>query len=72
MFVLQISGATGLAFRRAQKILSGLRISGTQWREFEVPTQAGGTTRLHISGDKNPKQIKTENTGRKRRAKLQE
>ncbi|CAK0841134.1 unnamed protein product, partial [Prorocentrum cordatum] len=72
MFALQVSGATGLASRRVQKILSGLRTSSSQWRELEVPTQAGGTTRLHFSGDKNPKQIKTETTGRKFRTKLQE
>eukprot|EP00959_Pyramimonas_sp_CCMP1952_P430611 9018732-Pyramimonas_sp.AAC.1 len=72
MFALQVSGATGLASRRVQHILSGLRISANQWRELEVPTQAGCTARLHISSDKNPKLIKTEITGRRLRAKLQE
>ncbi|CAK0890822.1 unnamed protein product, partial [Prorocentrum cordatum] len=43
-----------------------------QIKELQVQTQAGGTTRLHISGDKNPKQIEAEITGRKLRAKLQE
>ncbi|CAK0817074.1 unnamed protein product [Prorocentrum cordatum] len=72
MFTMRLTGAAGLASRRVQKLLSSLRLSSSSRREFEVAAQYGGAARLHVSGDKNPKQIKLELTGRKMRNKLQD
>ncbi|CAK0883073.1 unnamed protein product [Prorocentrum cordatum] len=70
-FTIQLKGAVGLAARRVQKLLASLRVGNT-WREFNVEAHAWGQARLHLSQDKNAKQIKTEVIDRKLRSKFVE
>ena len=70
LFTIRVRGGEGLAARRVAKALAMLR-TDNGWRQFEVPAHSGeGVAKLHISGDKNPRTIKLEVTGRKVRTLL--
>eukprot|EP00972_Heterocapsa_arctica_P069423 10258372-Heterocapsa_arctica.AAC.1 len=63
-FIIQFTGATALAARRARKFIS-LQRSDEGWKDFHAHTPDGSETRIYIDKDKNRKQIKTEVLGRK-------
>ena len=65
-FTLRLSGADGLASRRARKILDLRRNPDGSWRDNPtVMSPLGRNIELYISPDKSPKQLRTEQGGRK-------
>eukprot|EP00959_Pyramimonas_sp_CCMP1952_P245099 5122371-Pyramimonas_sp.AAC.1 len=56
-FVLRFKGDTGLASRRANKVLGAMRIGPSDWRRLACRTPGGEPVEVSIGPDKNRSQI---------------
>lgn len=65
-FVVSFKGTAGLAARRARKVLDMRRLASGEWRPNpQVTTPLNRAVDVYISPDKSPKQLRTEQGGRK-------
>lgn len=65
-FTIKLCGAEGLAVRRAKKFMDLRRDAAGAWRSNPtVRTPLGRDVELFLSPDKSPKQLRTEQAGRK-------
>lgn len=69
-FVVKVAAGTATPAIKVEEMIQSLRDSSGQWRDLEVDTIIGGTTRVYLGRDKRWAQLQVEITGKKMVAML--